>query len=75
MVSIALDFIRAERLGLFEEHLDAVQKMLPYFHACGHFLYAKFTHLYIQDMMKFEKTMDQQTFQKFKDRFFTVRRT
>lgn len=45
MVTIALDFIRAERLGLFKEHLDAVRKMLPYFHASGHFLYAKSAHL------------------------------
>lgn len=37
MISIALDFNRAERLELFKEHLDAVRKILPYSHACGHF--------------------------------------
>ncbi|CAH2086035.1 unnamed protein product [Euphydryas editha] len=75
MVSIALDFIRAERLGLFQEHLDAVRKMLPYFHAGGHFLYAKSAHLYLQDMLKLEETMDQQAFENFKNGFFTVKRT
>lgn len=75
MVSIALDFIRAERLGLFKEHLDVVRKMLPYFHAGGHFLYAKSAHLYLQDMIKLEETMDEQTFENFKNGFFTVKRT
>lgn len=62
MVTVALDFVRAERLGLFKEHLDAVRKMLPYFHARGHFLYAKSAHLYLQDMLKLEENMDGQTF-------------
>lgn len=75
MVTIALDFIRAERLGLFKEHLDAVRKMLPYFHASGHFLYAKSAHLYLQDMLKLEENMDEQTFKNFKNGFFTVKRT
>lgn len=75
MVTIALDFVRAERLGLYKEHLDAVRKMLPYFHASGHFLYAKSAHLYLQDMIKLEEKMDSQTFENFKNGFFTVKRT
>ncbi|GFS56394.1 uncharacterized protein TNCV_4388641 [Trichonephila clavipes] len=75
MVSIALDFIRTERLGLFKEHLNAVQRMLLYFHASGHFLYAKSAHLYLQDMMELENTMDGQIFKNFKNEFFTVKRT
>lgn len=66
MVSIPLDFVRAERLGLYKEHLEAVGKMLPYFHASGHFLYAKSAHLYLQDMIKLECTMDEQTFENLK---------
>lgn len=58
MVSIALDFIRAERLGNFKEHLDAVNRMLPFSHASGHFLYAKSTHFYIQDMKNLKNAMD-----------------
>lgn len=75
MVTIALDFVRAERLGLFQEHLDAVRRMLPYFHASGHFLYAKSAHLYLQDMLKLEETMDEQTYENFRNGFFTVKRT
>lgn len=65
MVSVALEFVRAEKLGLFKEHLDAVHKMFPYFHASGHFLYL---------MLKLEETVDEQTFEYFKNKFFTVKR-
>ncbi|CAG9833247.1 unnamed protein product [Diabrotica balteata] len=75
MVLIALDFVRAERLGHFKEHLDAVRKMLPYFHSSGRFQYAKSAHLYLQDMIKLEETMDEQTFENFKNGFFTVKQT
>lgn len=75
MVTIALDFVRAERLGLFQEHLDAVRRMLPYFHASGRFLYAKSTHLYLQDILKLEETMDEQTYENFRNGFFIVKRT
>lgn len=74
MVSIALDFIRAERLGEFNDHLNAGKKMLPYFHASRNFLYAKSTHLYLQDMAKLKETKDQQTFENFKNGLFTVKR-
>ncbi|GFS56691.1 uncharacterized protein TNIN_84961 [Trichonephila inaurata madagascariensis] len=72
---VALDFIRAERLGLLKEHLNAVQRMLPYFHASGHFLYAMSAHLYLQDMIDSESTMGGQTFKNIKKGFFTVKRT
>ncbi|GFX88568.1 uncharacterized protein TNCV_2659791 [Trichonephila clavipes] len=75
MVSIALDFIRTERLGHFKERLNAVQRMLPYFNASGKFLCVKSAYLYLQDMMDLENTMDGQTFKKFKNGFFTVKRT
>lgn len=71
MVSIAL----AERLGLFKEHLDAVLKMLPYFHASDLFLYAKSAHLNLQDMVNLENVMDKETFENLKNGFFTVKRT
>lgn len=75
MVSIALDFIRPERLGIFEDHLNAVKRMLPYFHASGRYLYAKSAHLYVQDMIELQNTMDQQNFVNFKNGYFTVKRT
>lgn len=73
-VSIVKDFIRSERLGNWQGHLNAVKKMLPFFHASGHYLYAKSAHLYLQDMLKLQKNMDQQAFKKFTDGFFTIRR-
>lgn len=75
MVSIAQDFIRAERLENWNGHLDAVKNMIPYFHSAGHFLYAKSTHLYLQDMFELEKNMDPWTLKKFTEGFFTVKRT
>lgn len=50
MVSIAKEFIRSERMGDWQAHLNSIKNMLPYFHALGHFLYAKSAHLYIQDV-------------------------
>ncbi|GBN04272.1 hypothetical protein AVEN_145606-1 [Araneus ventricosus] len=33
MVSIAKDFIRAERMGHWQAHLNCIKEMIPYFHA------------------------------------------
>ena len=74
MVAIALDFIRAERLGNWNGNLTAVKK-IPYFHAAGHFLYAKSTHLYLQDMLVLEENTDQSTFKNFREGFFTIKRS
>lgn len=52
MVSIAKEFIRAERMGDWKAHLKSIREMLPYFHASGHFPYAKSAHLYLQDMLQ-----------------------
>ncbi|GBP81140.1 hypothetical protein EVAR_88238_1 [Eumeta japonica] len=49
MVSIAKEFLRAERMGDWKAHLNCVKEMLPYFHASGHFPYAKSAHLYLQE--------------------------
>ena len=46
MVSIFKDFIAAERMGKWKEHLHCVEIMLPYFHAAGHLPYAKACLLY-----------------------------
>ena len=41
MIRILRKFIRAERLGNWYLHLEAVSEMLPYWAASGHSLYAK----------------------------------
>ncbi|GBM97083.1 hypothetical protein AVEN_134370-1 [Araneus ventricosus] len=50
MVLVLKDFIRAERMGDWRAYLSTIKRMIPYFHATGHFLYAKSAHLFIQDM-------------------------
>lgn len=55
MCSILRANIAAERMGDWKSHLITTELMIPYFHAAGHFHYAKSTHLYVQDMKKFNK--------------------
>jgi len=50
--------------------------MFPYFHAAGHFFYAKCAQLYLQDMLELEKKMDSLDYNQFtKMEYFTIRRT
>ncbi|GBO46400.1 hypothetical protein AVEN_115503-1 [Araneus ventricosus] len=51
MVSLMKKFITAERCDDWNGHLLCAQQMIPFFHASGHFQYAKCTHLYVQDML------------------------
>lgn len=49
---------------------------MPFFHASGHFLYAKSCHLYLQDMYELEEKMNPLIYNIFtKQGFFTIRRT
>lgn len=75
MVSIAKEFIRAERMGDWQAHLNSVKEMLPYFHASGHLPYAKSAHFYLQDMLLLEEVIDPSVYQRFTEGFFTVRRS
>ena len=52
MIDILRRFIKAERIGNWNLHLQAVQEMLPYFAASGHNLYAKSAYMYLQKMQK-----------------------
>ncbi|KAG5880068.1 hypothetical protein JTB14_034699 [Gonioctena quinquepunctata] len=45
MVNLVKLFILAETSGHWELHLEIVWRMLPYFHASGHFHYSKCAHL------------------------------
>ena len=76
MVTLTKQFIQAERTGDWNLHVATVQKMLPFFHAAGHFFYAKCAHLYLQDMLELERKMDPLDYERFtKKGFFTIRRT
>ena len=50
MIDILRMFLKAERTGNWELHLQAVHDMLPYFAASGHSLYAKSAYIYLQLM-------------------------
>lgn len=73
MVSIAKEFIRAERMGDWQAHLNCVKEMLPYFHASGHLPYAKSAHSYLQYMLQLEEVIDPSVYRRFTEGFFTVR--
>lgn len=72
MVAIAKEFIRAERMGDWQAHLNCIKEMLPFFHASGHLPYAKSAHLYLQDMLKLKEVMEPSVYRRYTDRFFTV---
>ena len=50
MVDILHQFIKAERIGNWELHLQTVKEMLPYLAAAGHNLYVKSARMYLQTM-------------------------
>lgn len=76
MVTVLLQFIDAEKCGNWKQHLDCIQRMLPFFVASGHFNYAKCAYLYLQDMLKINKNFKNEEYCKFNDGgLFTIRRS
>ncbi|CAD6231375.1 GSCOCG00012225001-RA-CDS, partial [Cotesia congregata] len=76
LVTLLKHFIEAERSGNWSLHLKTIRNMLPIFHSSGHFLYAKSSHLYLQDMLNLEKIMTPEEFHSFTVLgYFTIRRT
>lgn len=76
MVTLLKHFIQAERSGNWNLHLTTIKKMLPFFHAAGHFSYAKSATLYLQDMLNLANVLTPEEFNKFtEDGYFTIRRT
>ena len=55
MINILRRFIRAERTGNWKLNLNTLQKMLLYFAAAGHSLYAKSVMIYVQQMLNLSK--------------------
>ncbi|CAC5362571.1 unnamed protein product [Mytilus coruscus] len=55
MVNILKRFIKAERTGNWELHLQTLQDMLPYFAAAGHNVYAKSAYVYISMMQTLQQ--------------------
>ena len=50
-IQILLDFNRAERQGQWRQHLESISSMLPYFFAADRSNYARWTPVYILDML------------------------
>lgn len=76
MVTLILKFIESERMSNWKLHLQVIYEMLPYFHASGHYAYAKCAHLYLQDMFILEHSISPEEFKEFtSEGGFTIRRT
>ena len=74
MIDILRKFIKAERTGQWDLHLQAVHEMLPYFAASGHNLYTKSAYLYLQTMLNL-KERHPGVYKKFQEGFHVVRRS
>ncbi len=74
MVGIFRKFIRAERTGHWDLHLEAVRDMLPFLAASGHNNYAKSLTLYLEDMMNIKKTAPK-VWEAFQNGLHAVRRS
>ncbi len=55
VLDILRQYIRAERTGNWELHLEAISKILPYLAASGHNHYTKSAWVYLQRMSQLEK--------------------
>lgn len=74
-MTLAKEFIDAERTGNWIKHIEAISKILPYFHA-SHFLYAKSAHLYVRDMINLQEKMSANKYKNFFEKgYITVRRS
>ena len=56
LVNKLLVFLKAERTGDWQLHLDMSCMMLPYFAASGHYHYQKSVYLYLQAMSQINMT-------------------
>ncbi len=74
MIDILRKFLKAERTGNWELHLQAIHDMLPYFAASGHNLYAKSAYIYLQMMQSLPNTHPD-VYRRFQEGYHVVRRS
>ena len=74
MIDILRTFIKAERTGEWELHLQCVEAMLPYFAASGHNLYTKSARIYVQEMKRL-KEEESAVYTAFVNGFHVIRRS
>lgn len=76
LITFALQFLEAERLGNYKLHLQSIREMLPLFHSTGHFAYAKCGQMYLQDAEELEMKMTDHEYHLYAEQgYFTIRRT
>lgn len=73
-IDILRNYIRGERTGNWELHLQALQDMLPYMAASGHNLYTKSVRVYLQQMTDL-KAEHPNVHKHFEDGFHVIRRS
>ena len=56
MMDILRMFLKGERMGIWELHIQAMYDMMPYLAASGHNLNTKCIHVYLQQMHKLHET-------------------
>ena len=74
MMQILRKFLKGERLGIWDLHVQAMYEMLPYLAASGHNLYTKSLHIYLQYITKLPETSPE-VFRHFNEGLHVVRRS
>ena len=74
MVSLLLQFLRAERTANWKLHLSAFADMLPWFAVYDHTNYTRWGAVYLADMKQLQQT-HADVFKEFMDGNFVVKRT
>ena len=71
MVCILLRFIRADREGIWNLHLESFREMLPYFHRYDHTNYARWGPVYLNEMRQLPMEIEEE----FQQGNFVVKET
>ena len=74
MVDLLRMFMKGERLGNWDLHLQSLYEMLPYFAASGHRLYLRSVHIFLQKMAKLPE-QHPEVHQHFKEGLHVIRRS
>ena len=74
MIKLLKQFIKGERTGNWDLHLQCMHDMLPYFASTGHNLYAKSVHVYLSQMQNLHIDHPD-VYQSFKNGHHVLRRS
>ena len=74
LTSLMNDLIRADRIGDWKLHIKTVHKLQPIFHVMSRSNYARWSAVYLEDMMVLEKKAPE-VYEQFLKGRFTVKRS